>query len=225
MQKAFEVARSALNVPETPVGCVYVYHDKIIANGFNETNLTLNGTRHSEFVGYDKIRKKYKNFREIFKETDLYVTVEPCIMCASLLRQMGIRAVYFGCANERFGGNGSVLHVNSDISPNCIKYHVIPERSYLAFPGILDREAIVLLREFYIKENKKSPKTIRKKHRRLDLDTFPHIDYKKYLTRDQFTNVVGEKYGFIFDNNEFIDFDPHGRILNTQHSIKKQRTT
>ena len=46
-------------------------------------------------------------------ETTLYVTVEPCIMCASALRQMGIKEVYYGCDNDRFGGCGSVLGVNS----------------------------------------------------------------------------------------------------------------
>jgi len=46
--------------------------------------------------------------------TTLYVTVEPCIMCASALRQMGIKEVYYGCANDRFGGNGSVLGVNKE---------------------------------------------------------------------------------------------------------------
>ena len=50
----------------------------------------------------------------VFIETVLYVTVEPCIMCASALRQVKIRAVYFGCANERFGGTGGVLSVNSE---------------------------------------------------------------------------------------------------------------
>ena len=47
------------------------------------------------------------------RETTLYVTVEPCIMCASALRQMGIKEVYFGCENDRFGGCGSVLGVNA----------------------------------------------------------------------------------------------------------------
>jgi len=50
----------------------------------------------------------------IFTETDLYVTVEPCIMCASALRQFHIRAVYFGCANDRFGGTGGVLSIHSE---------------------------------------------------------------------------------------------------------------
>ena len=46
-------------------------------------------------------------------DTTLYVTVEPCIMCASALRQMGIAEVFYGCENDRFGGCGSVLGVNS----------------------------------------------------------------------------------------------------------------
>jgi tRNA-specific adenosine deaminase 2 len=50
----------------------------------------------------------------ILNETDLYVTVEPCVMCASMLRQYGIRAVYFGCWNERFGGTGGVLNIHSE---------------------------------------------------------------------------------------------------------------
>lgn len=57
-------------------------------------------------------------------DTTLYVTVEPCIMCASALRQMGIRRVFYGCANERFGGCGSVLGVN--------KRYVYPPNSYNA---------------------------------------------------------------------------------------------
>lgn len=47
-------------------------------------------------------------------ETTLYVTVEPCIMCASALRQLGIKEVYYGCGNDRFGGCGSVLGVNQE---------------------------------------------------------------------------------------------------------------
>ncbi len=50
----------------------------------------------------------------VFQNTDLYVTVEPCIMCASALRQYRIRSVYYGCANERFGGTGGVLSIHSE---------------------------------------------------------------------------------------------------------------
>lgn len=74
-------------------------------------------TRHAELEAIDEIladaaltpaRAAYP-----LSETTLYVTVEPCIMCASALRQMGIKEVFYGCENDRFGGCGSVLGVNS----------------------------------------------------------------------------------------------------------------
>ena len=67
------------------------------------------GTRHAEFVALSQILAEHKP--EILQETDLYVTVEPCIMCASVLRQFRIRAVYFGCLNDRFGGCGGVMRI------------------------------------------------------------------------------------------------------------------
>lgn len=75
----------------------------------NETNRSLNGTRHAEFVGIAQILSKHP--ASVLKQTDLYVTVEPCVMCASVLRQHGIRAAYFGCLNDRFGGAGGVLSI------------------------------------------------------------------------------------------------------------------
>ena len=70
------------------------------------------GTRHAEFLAINSILKNYPT--SIFQKTDLYVTVEPCIMCASALRQLRIRAVYYGCANDRFGGTGGVMSIHSE---------------------------------------------------------------------------------------------------------------
>jgi hypothetical protein len=67
-------------------------------------------------------------------------------MCASALRQTGIKAVYFGCGNERFGGCGSVIAVNSDEYPTCPPFE--------AWMGYLRVEAIMILRRFYLTENK-----------------------------------------------------------------------
>lgn len=67
------------------------------------------GTRHAEFVALSQILAQYPP--SVLQDTDLYVTVEPCIMCASTLRQFRIRAVYFGCLNDRFGGCGGVMRV------------------------------------------------------------------------------------------------------------------
>jgi tRNA-specific adenosine deaminase 2 len=87
-----------------------------------------------------------KHPSSILKDTDLYVTVEPCIMCASALRQYGIRAVYFGCLNDRFGGCGGVMTVHSDPSVD------LP---YPVYGGLFREEAIMLLRKFYVQENNK----------------------------------------------------------------------
>nr|POE89792.1 trna-specific adenosine deaminase subunit tad2 [Quercus suber] len=92
-----------------------------------------------------------KHPQSIIRETDLYVTVEPCIMCASALRQYGIRAVYFGCLNDRFGGCGGVMSVNSD--PGV-------EPGYPVYGGIYRTEAIMLLRKFYVQENNKGMRSV-----------------------------------------------------------------
>lgn len=108
------------------------------------TNTTEQGTRHAEFVALAEIMSKHP--QSILHETDLYVTVEPCIMCGSALRQYGIRAVYFGCLNDRFGGCGGVMNVHSD--PGI-------DGTFPCYGGLFREEAIMLLRRFYVQENEK----------------------------------------------------------------------
>ena len=68
-------------------------------------------TRHAELVVIDRIIAKGQ--LELLKNCDLFVTCEPCIMCAAALRILGIKRVFYGCSNPRFGGNGSVESVHS----------------------------------------------------------------------------------------------------------------
>ena len=75
-------------------------------------DLILKGTRHAEMIAIDSILLMHS--AQIFHQTDLYVTVEPCIMCAAALRLIGIRTVYYGCGNDRFGGAGSVLNLHCE---------------------------------------------------------------------------------------------------------------
>lgn len=72
----------------------------------------LQGTRHAEFIAIAEVLQNYP--KSILQSTDLYVTVEPCVMCASALKQYRIRCVYYGCANDRFGGTGGVLSLHSE---------------------------------------------------------------------------------------------------------------
>jgi tRNA-specific adenosine deaminase 2 len=103
----------------------------------------------------------------VLHTTDLYVTVEPCIMCASALRQFGIRAVYFGCSNDKFGGTGGVLNIHDDEG-------VDPK--YPVYGGIFREEAILLLRRFYVQENDKAPEPNKKGTRILKTEILPIVD-------------------------------------------------
>ncbi|OJD24427.1 hypothetical protein ACJ73_04213 [Blastomyces percursus] len=176
MKKALDMGEEALANGETPVGCVLVHNDEVIGSGMNDTNKSMNGTRHAEFLAIEEVLKSHP--RSIFRETDLYVTVEPCIMCASALRQYQIRHVYFGCANERFGGTGGVLNLHSDpgIDP-----------PYGITGGLFRKEAIMLLRRFYIQENERAPNPKPKKDRELKDDDFGDVgagmEFAEMLTR------------------------------------------
>jgi len=146
-------ANEAMEAGEVPVGCVFVRDGVAIAKARNRTNELRNSTRHAELEAIDYILSTSsltpKPVDLPLRTTTLYVTVEPCIMCASALRQTGIKAVYYGCGNERFGGCGSVIAVNSD------EYPTIPP--FEAWMGYLRVEAIMILRRFYLTENKNAP--------------------------------------------------------------------
>lgn len=106
MELALEQARLGLEEGEVPVGCVFVQNGEILVSAHNETNLTKNATKHCEIVCIDKLGAALHH-------SELYVTCEPCIMCAEALNLIRVSRVYFGCFNEKFGGNGSVLSLNS----------------------------------------------------------------------------------------------------------------
>ncbi|KAF1815145.1 cytidine deaminase-like protein [Eremomyces bilateralis CBS 781.70] len=167
MKEALLMGESALENDETPVGCVFIHDGAVLGRGMNETNKSLNGTRHAELVAIEQILRKYS--LQILKETVLYVTVEPCIMCASALRQYGVKKVYFGCHNDRFGGTGSVLEIHSDPS-------IDPPLEVRG--GLYREEAIMLLRRFYVQENVKAPDPKQKKTRELKTEILP-LDINK----------------------------------------------
>lgn len=150
MRSALEVAHLAFNDREVTIGCILVYKDEIIATGYNETNKQNDATRHAELIAFEKIFQKYpSNYLDILKQTTLYVTCEPCIMCASAIKMMGIPLVVYGCKNDRFGGCGSVLSINTD---DCMK----KLEKYNCIKGVLEEEAIDELKRFYGRANPKT---------------------------------------------------------------------
>jgi tRNA-specific adenosine deaminase 2 len=96
-----------------------------------------------------------------FKNCCLYVTCEPCIMCAAALAQIGIGRVVYGCANDKFGGCGSILNLHQEIG----NYH----KGYPIVAGVCKDEAVSLLRSFYKRENFHAPDEKRKRKDKTDL--------------------------------------------------------
>ncbi|XP_069344602.1 tRNA-specific adenosine deaminase 2 [Eulemur rufifrons] len=161
MEEAMQMAKDALENIEVPVGCLMVYNNEVVGKGRNEVNQTKNATRHAEMVAIDQVLdwccRSGKSPSEVFEHTVLYVTVEPCIMCAAALRLMKIPLVVYGCQNERFGGCGSVLNIASADLPNT-------GRPFQCIPGYRAEEAVEMLKTFYKQENPNAPKSkVRKK--------------------------------------------------------------
>ncbi|KAG5205648.1 hypothetical protein JEQ12_018898 [Ovis aries] len=116
--------------------------------------LSFQATRHAEMVAIDQAldwcRRRGRSPSEVFEHTVLYVTVEPCIMCAAALRLMRIPLVVYGCQNERFGGCGSVLDIASADLPSTGK-------PFQCTPGYRAEEAVEMLKTFYKQENPNGP--------------------------------------------------------------------
>ncbi|XP_058078999.1 tRNA-specific adenosine deaminase TAD2 isoform X3 [Magnolia sinica] len=124
-------------------------------------------TRHAEMEAIDVLLEKWQKMglsqleaAEIFSRCDLYVTCEPCIMCAAALSILGIQAVYYGCANEKFGGCGSVLSLHG-CSPEQFfsdSGKASQAKGFRCTGGIMASEAVSLFRSFYDQGNPNAPK-------------------------------------------------------------------
>lgn len=149
MEKAFTFAYEALESQEVPVGCIFVYNNNIVALGRNTVNETRNATRHAEMNCVDQVNDHCKaqnlNKNIVFSEVDVYVTVEPCIMCIAALYDLKVRSIIFGCKNDRFGGQ-TVFDVSHTVN-NITKIK----------GGYRSDEAMNLLKEFYKGTNPSAP--------------------------------------------------------------------
>ncbi|WVQ90232.1 hypothetical protein IAS59_004009 [Cryptococcus gattii] len=163
MREALIMAEEALSNDEVPVGCVFVKGGQAIARARNRTNEWRNATLHAELEAIDHLLPSHP---APLSTITLYVTVEPCVMCASALRQVGIGRVVYGCGNDRFGGCGSVIPVNN--SPRLDSHP-----AYVAVGGFYREEAIMLLRRFYMSQNPNAPKPKKKATRVLKTDIPP----------------------------------------------------
>ncbi|KAL3739678.1 hypothetical protein ACJRO7_021009 [Eucalyptus globulus] len=145
-------AKLVLDSLEVPVGCVIVEDGNVIAAGRNQTNETWNATRHAEMEALDVLLVQWQRPRftaaevaEKFSACSLYVTREPCIMWAAALSIIGIKEVYYVCANDKVGGCGSTLSLHSSSSEACVSNEDSGLKGFRCCGSISASQAIPLL--------------------------------------------------------------------------------
>src|SRR5438445_4189280 len=109
MREALRLAWKAYGADEVPVGAVIMRAGKIIARAYNQVELLKDATAHAEMLALTQAEAAVGDWRLV--DCDLYVTKEPCVMCAGALVHVRIRRLVFGCADTRCGAAGSVMHL------------------------------------------------------------------------------------------------------------------
>ena len=149
MKEALKEAQKAYNKLEVPVGAVIVKDGKIIARGYNQKETKTDTTKHAEIIAIQKASQKLKAWRLL--DCEMYVTLEPCSMCAGALIQSRIKKIYIGTDDPKTGACGSVLNLLEDYKFN----HKIEIEKY-----ILKEECEQILKEFFkmLRERNKNEK-------------------------------------------------------------------
>lgn len=145
MQKAIELAKISEAEGEVPVGAVVVKNGKIIGTGRNRRECGKNALYHAELEAIDNACKALHGWR--LWQCDLYVTLEPCPMCAGAIINSRIKTVYFGAYDDKAGSFGTVANFNQ------IPYNHKPE----ILGGIMEEECAAMLKEFFknLRQSKK----------------------------------------------------------------------
>ena len=146
MRAAIREAKKAGAIGEVPIGCVIVYEDKIIARGYNRRTIDKNVLSHAEITAIRKACKKIGDWR--LENCTMYVTLEPCPMCAGAIVQARIPKAVIGCMNAKAGCAGSVLDLLHEQGFN----HQVETKI-----GILEEECSQLMKTFFkeLREMKK----------------------------------------------------------------------
>ncbi|MDE5590795.1 MAG: tRNA adenosine(34) deaminase TadA [Acetatifactor sp.] len=138
MREALKQARKAYTLGEVPIGCVIVYEGKIIGRGYNRRNTDKNTLCHAEITAIRKASKVIGDWR--LEGCTLYVTLEPCQMCAGAIVQARIPEVVMGCMNPKAGCAGSILNI---LEMPEFNHQVKVSR------GILEQECSDMLKTFF----------------------------------------------------------------------------
>ena len=138
MKEALKEAKKAYNKLEIPVGAVIVKNGKIIARAHNQKETKCDTTKHAEILAIQKASKKLNSWRLI--DCEMYVTLEPCSMCAGAIINSRIKKVYIGTKDEKTGAVGSKLNLFEDYTFN----HKVDFEI-----GILQQECENILKQFF----------------------------------------------------------------------------
>jgi len=144
MSEALKEAQIAADQDEVPVGAVIVYKDRIIARGYNQIERLKDPTAHAEMIAITSATSYLET--KWLNETSLYVTIEPCSMCAGALVLARINNLYFGAHDPKTGASGSVVNITNHKKLN----HRINVTG-----GILRKECSSILKDFFKKKRAK----------------------------------------------------------------------
>ncbi len=137
MKEALKEAEKAYEKKEVPVGAVIVYQNKIIARAHNIRENKQKTTGHAEILAIEKANKKLKSWR--LEDCDLYVTLEPCAMCAGAIMQARIKNVYYSLADPKNGAIGGSFNLYDNNFNHTVNVNY----------GILEMESKTLIQNFF----------------------------------------------------------------------------
>mgnify|MGYP000873264378 CR=1 FL=1 len=137
MKEAIRQAKKARALEEVPIGCVIVHEGKIIARGYNRRNTDKNTLSHAELNAIRKASKKLGDWR--LEGCTMYVTLEPCPMCAGAILNARVSRVYFGARDREMGACGGVMNLFMEDFPH----------PPALVGGVLEAECAQVLREFF----------------------------------------------------------------------------
>ena len=141
MKQAIKEAQKAELIDEVPIGCVIVCNDKIVARGHNVRETKKTSLGHAEMVAISKANKKLNKWR--LEDCDIYITLEPCIMCAGSIIQSRFKRVIYGADDLKGGAFGSSINV---MNAKNINHH--PE----IISGILNDECAKIISNYFKKK-------------------------------------------------------------------------
>ena len=138
MSQAFRLAEKAFSIDEVPVGAVVVYYDRIIGKGFNQCESLNDATAHAEVLAISAATNTLDNWR--LNDCKIYITKEPCVMCAGAIINSRINRVVFGSYDDKRGACGSLYQI-------CGDKRLGSGTSVIG--GVMEKECTSILKEFF----------------------------------------------------------------------------